>query len=75
MAARALEQVKKDFPNLDVEPIEVTKHPIVTLKAGILMVPALKINNATLSGIFLSRKKMQDFIADQINIQSSLDRD
>ncbi|MDH3392894.1 MAG: hypothetical protein OEL66_02730, partial [Desulfobulbaceae bacterium] len=70
-----LERLQTIFPNLDVETIEVTTNPLVTLRAGIRMFPALKINNAILSGFFLSQIKMQDFIAAQINIQSALKND
>ena len=75
MASRALTRLQTIFPNLDIETIEVTRHPITTLRAGILLFPALKINNAILAGIFLSQTKMQDFIAAQLNIQSALDQD
>ncbi len=72
MAARALERVREIFPKLEIETIEVTTHPLATLRAGVLLIPALKINNALLSGIFLTQNRMQDFIAAQLNIQSSL---
>ena len=75
MAAQALAQVQAIFPNLYIETIEVTTHPFATLRAGILLIPALKINNAILSGIFLTQARMQDFIAAQMNIQSALDHD
>ena len=73
MAARALEKIQAIFPKLEIESIEVTTHPLVTLRAGIRMFPAIKINNAILSGFLLPQTKMQDFIATQINIQSTLD--
>ena len=75
MASRALDRLQTIFPNLDIVTIEVTNHPIETLQAGIRMFPALKIDNAILSGFFLSQTKMQDFIATQINIRSALNND
>jgi len=75
MAARSLAELQTIFPKLDIETIEVTTNPIKTLRAGIRLFPALKINNVILSGIFLTKARMQDFIAAQLNIQSALKDD
>lgn len=73
MAARSLAELQTIFPKLEIETIEVTSNPLKTLRAGIRLFPALKINNVILSGLFLSQAKMQDFIAAQLNVQSALD--
>ena len=47
---------------MEIEKIDVVSHPLKAWSNGIRIFPALKIGDDILSGIFLSRKRMETFI-------------
>ncbi len=49
-------------PHLQIEEVEVLTSPLRTWQEGIKMVPALKVGDAVLSGLYLSRKSITDFV-------------
>jgi hypothetical protein len=58
MAGRHLNSIKTQNPDLQIEKIDILKHPLKTLRAGIRLIPALRINQHTLSGIYLNHDKI-----------------
>lgn len=44
--------------------IDVVKHPVKTWRDGIRMVPALRYQDAVLSGVMLSREQVRTFLAE-----------
>ncbi len=52
----------QEHPHLRIEEIEILTSPLRAFKDGIKMVPALKIGDDILSGIYLSKKKILEFV-------------
>lgn len=63
-AKKYLIQLQTEFPALEVNFIEVTTSPIVTIKNGICMIPALKTGDHKLSGLFLSKEQISSFLSE-----------
>ncbi len=63
MTGRHLNSIKTQNPDLQIEKIDILKHPLKTLRTGIRLIPALRINQHTLSGIYLNHDKISNFIA------------
>jgi glutaredoxin len=68
-ARKILLEIAHGNQNTEIEEIDVVAHPLKTWSDGIRIFPALKIDDAIFSGIFLSRKKMETFIKDHAVIQ------
>ncbi len=62
MAGRELAKLKPDYPDLEVEEIDVVAHPATAWKDNIRMIPALKSDDLVLSGIFLSGERIKKFL-------------
>lgn len=45
-AKQVLEQVRGDYPDLEVEEIDITRHPEVVARYGVFVSPAVIINEA-----------------------------
>jgi glutaredoxin len=63
-AHKILLEIAHDNRKIEIAEIDVVAHPLKTWSDGIRIFPALKIGDAILSGIFLSRKKVETFIKD-----------
>ena len=46
-----------------IEKIDIVTNPKRTFRDGIRMIPALKCNDRVISGIFLTRRQLVDFLA------------
>jgi hypothetical protein len=62
LAVSELNKIISTKPEITLETIEVSSNIKRTWKAGIRMVPALKIGDDILSGVLLSAAKMRQFI-------------
>ncbi len=62
LASRELEKLKQEYPQLVITEIDVLLHPLTALKDNVRMIPTLKAGEQVLSGIFLSGKKIRNFI-------------
>jgi len=62
MARKALDELLKDRKNIELETVEIITNPLTALKNGIKMIPALQSGENTLSGIFLSRDQIEQFL-------------
>jgi len=45
MVGRELTKLKKQYPHLDIQEVDVIAHPMQTIKNKIKMIPALKIGD------------------------------
>ncbi len=59
-----LTRLQADFPKVHINFIEVITSPIATVKNGICMIPALKTDKQKLSGVFLSKEQIVDFLSE-----------
>lgn len=63
VAGKHLRELAANDPSLEIEEIEVLLAPRRAWQAGIRMIPALEIDNRVLSGVFLGREAIAEFIA------------
>lgn len=65
-AKKALLELAKKNPDLHIEQVDILTSPGKTFRAGITMIPAIKIGDKTLSAIYLSSKKIDEFVTSSI---------
>jgi hypothetical protein len=53
--------------NLQIEEVELITSPLQTWRDGIKMVPALKVGETVLSGLYLSEEAIADFVAQMLS--------
>lgn len=63
LATKHLVEIAAITPEIVVEVVDVVTAPKRTWRDGVRMIPALKIDNRILSGLYLSRATIADFIA------------
>jgi glutaredoxin len=63
MAGRHLRALSAEISDVTVEEIDIFTSPRRAWRDGIRMVPALKIGEKVLSGLYLSRETIADFLA------------
>ncbi len=62
MAGKALDELIAGVDDIELEKVEITTNPMRTLKDGVKFIPALKSGRIQVSGIFLNRNKIEDFL-------------
>jgi len=62
LVGRELTKLQQEFPQLEIEKVDILAQPGRALKDGIKMIPTLKSGDRRLSGIFLSSAKIRDFV-------------
>ena len=62
MADRALTIILKDYPDINIEKVDIVTNPARAWKDGIRMIPALKSGKEILSGILLNEEEIRAFI-------------
>lgn len=62
LAGRALRQLRREFPDLTIETVEVTRDPLRAWQAGVRMVPTVTCNGKTLSGVILTTTSLRAFL-------------
>lgn len=62
MAGKYLREIIEEDPSISIKEIEITTQPITIWRQGIHMIPAVQIDQQTLSGIYLSKKQIKKFI-------------
>ena len=62
MTGRALNMIVGNYSDISIESIEVTTSPLKAWTEGVRMIPALRIGENTLSGLFLSSEQIRSFI-------------
>lgn len=66
LVARELKRLRRQFPHLEIETIEVATNLGRVRAAKIRTVPALKVGNATLTGILLTPAKIRRFLFSRV---------
>ena len=64
MARKTLYELIGNMPEVHIEEVDIITHPLRAWKDGIRFIPTLKSGNRTLTGIVLSREKIQAFLED-----------
>ncbi|MBM9605818.1 hypothetical protein [Desulfopila inferna] len=68
MAGRYLREIAAEDTSIVIEEVDVMQHPQRTWKEGIRCIPALRIRDTTLSGIYLNKEQIRRFIQkNQVN--------
>ncbi len=67
LAKKHLLAVCSAHPHLQIEEVELVTSPLRTWRDGIKMVPALKVGDNVLSGLYLSKEAITDFVVQMIN--------
>jgi len=62
MARKTLEELTRDKPEIRIEEVDIVTNPLRAWKDGVRFIPTLKSGNKTLTGVFLSRREIQDFL-------------
>ena len=62
LAGRALRQLRREFPELTIETVEVSRNPLRAWRDGVRMVPAVICNGKILSGVILTSATLRDFL-------------
>jgi hypothetical protein len=62
MARKALDELLKDRKNVEIEEVEIITNPLRALRDGIKIIPTFTIGDEKLSGILLSRSKIEQFL-------------
>lgn len=68
LAAKALKKLRAEFPEFEIETIEVILHPNRVRKAGVRSVPTLKIDDHLLADLLLTPRKIRSFLETHSNI-------
>ena len=63
LAKKYLHEITGNNPDIHVKEIDILKEPGRAWKDGIRMIPALKIDNQILSGLFLNKNAVSMFLA------------
>lgn len=62
LAGRALQKLQREFPELSIETVEVTREPLRAWQAGVRMLPTVTHKDKSLSGIILTTAALRDFL-------------
>lgn len=62
-----LELQKTKYPDLQVEEVDVLTSPGKAFRSGITMIPAIKIGDKTLSAVYLSSQKIDEFVTSSLH--------
>ena len=62
MAGKYLREIVGEDPTLMIREVEVTTQPIKIWQQGIRLIPTLQVGQQTLSGIYLTKKQIKNFI-------------
>ena len=62
MARKTLYELIDSKSDIHVEEIDIVTNPLRAWKDGVRFIPTLKSGDKTLTGIFLSREKIQGFL-------------
>lgn len=62
LAKKILLELTRDRPEMHIEVREIFFSPLQACKEGISMIPAIKVGDQVLSGIFLTRNTISEFL-------------
>jgi len=67
MARKHLLNLQNQYGNFRISEVDCLANPRKTWENGIRMIPALKIDNTILSGIYLSHRLIEQFIIEALD--------
>ena len=67
MARKHLLEIEKENGDVSFEEVDVMANPLKTWKDGVRMIPAIRIGDKILSGLYLSREAVKKFITAEKN--------
>jgi hypothetical protein len=70
LAKKYLAESLESIPGATLEEIDILSSPIKTWSAGVRMIPAIQIDQAVLSSVYLSREDVSAFINKHISTNS-----
>ncbi len=62
MASRALARILVDFPDVEIEKVELLSNRALAREAGVKTIPSLVHGENKLSGIMLTKGKIRSFL-------------
>jgi hypothetical protein len=62
MAGKALDELIAGVDNVELEKVEITSNPMRMIRDGVKFIPTIKCGDIQVSGIFLNRRKIEDFL-------------
>ncbi len=65
IVSRVLDQQAKEFPQLEIERIDILTSPVRALKDGVRIIPTLMAGDRKLSGFLLNAEQIRTFILDE----------
>lgn len=69
-AGSELKRLKAEYPEIEIETVEVTIHPVRAWRDGVKIFPAIKIGDDVLSGVFLTRERVRRFVEEHLGRQT-----
>lgn len=64
-AKKALEECTRSQADVELEYVDIISSPKRVVQDGIKMIPAIKVGNRVLSGIFLTKAQIATFFAEE----------
>ncbi len=65
MARKHLLDLQKEYGGFSIDEVDIMVNPLTTWRDGIRMIPAIRINDSTLSGLYLDREAIEQFITEE----------
>ena len=62
LTGRALVRLRREYPELEIETVEVSRDPLRAWQDGVRMVPAIRYQGKNLAGILLTTATLRDFL-------------
>jgi hypothetical protein len=62
MAKQYLSRICSNNPSIEIEDIDILRHPLRLFHDGVRMIPTVKIGNEQLSGFYLTEVQLANFI-------------
>jgi len=62
MASKSLRELSKEIPGIKIKEVDVLRRPSESWKNGVRLIPALKIEDDILSGIYLTKESIETFV-------------
>ena len=62
LVKRELTKLRQEYPELEMEEIDVVRNPLRAWHSGIRMIPALKAGDHLLAGVILKAEQIRQFV-------------
>ena len=67
MAHKYLTELTRKYPAIMIQQVDVLLQPVKCWEDGIRMIPAIRINDNVLSGLYLTRASVEKFVSEHFN--------